>query len=72
MSLLRSVIQQLTHSFFSSRGLSQGSVRVASYEHRSHFESLELRHLMAAIPIARDDAAFYTNVGTDLVYPLHR
>ena len=30
-------------------------------------ETLEPRHLMAAVPVARDDAAFYTNVGTDLV-----
>ena len=30
-------------------------------------EHLEPRHLMAAVPVARDDAAFYTNVGTDLV-----
>ena len=30
-------------------------------------EHLEKRHLMAAVPVARDDAAFYTNVGTDLV-----
>ena len=38
-----------------------------TYNHHALLESLELRHLMAAIPIARDDAAFYTNVGTDLV-----
>jgi hypothetical protein len=25
-------------------------------------EHLESRHLMAAVPVARDDAAFYTNV----------
>jgi hypothetical protein len=30
-------------------------------------ESLESRHLMAANPIARDDAAYYTNTNTDLV-----
>ena len=30
-------------------------------------EHLEARQLMAAVPVARDDAAFYTNVGTDLV-----
>ena len=30
-------------------------------------EHLETRNLMAAVPVARDDAAFYTNIGTDLV-----
>ncbi|MDX1926527.1 MAG: cadherin-like domain-containing protein, partial [Pirellulaceae bacterium] len=30
-------------------------------------ERLEPRHLRAAVPVARDDAAFYTNVSTDLV-----
>ena len=30
-------------------------------------ELLEPRCLMAAVPVARDDAAFYTTVGTDLV-----
>ena len=35
--------------------------------HRALFESLEPRHLMAAVPIANNDAAFYTSVSTDLV-----
>ena len=35
--------------------------------HRALLESLEPRHLMAAVPIANNDAAFYTNLSTDLV-----
>ena len=35
--------------------------------HRALLESLEPRHLMAAVPIANNDAAFYTSISTDLV-----
>jgi RHS repeat-associated protein len=35
--------------------------------HQVLLESLEPRHLMAAVPIANNDTAFYTNVSTDLV-----
>ena len=35
--------------------------------HRALFESLEPRHLMAAVPFAHEDAAFYTDTNTDLV-----
>ncbi len=35
--------------------------------HRALLESLEPRHLMAAVPFAREDTAFYTNTSTDLV-----
>ena len=34
---------------------------------RALLESLEPRHLMAAVPIANNDAAFYTSISTDLV-----
>jgi hypothetical protein len=38
-----------------------------STHHRRLFECLEPRHLMAAVPIANNDAAFYTSISTDLV-----
>ncbi len=34
---------------------------------RTLLESLEPRHLMAAVPFANNDAAFYTRISTDLV-----
>ena len=34
--------------------------------HRALFESLEPRHLMAAVPFAHEDAAFYTDTNLDI------
>lgn len=51
---LRNALRHNTHS---NRGVAHGSF----------LESLEPRHLMAAVPIANNDAAFYTSISTDLV-----
>lgn len=47
--------------------IARGVLGKRQLSHQSHIEALEPRHLMAANPVAYDDAAFYTNVSTDLV-----
>ncbi len=79
LSLLRSSVSRMVST--ANRDLKRTAFRQALIEnssfrfrnnrsithHRALLELLEPRHLMAAVPIANNDAAFYTNLSTDLV-----
>ena len=73
-SLLRSSLSQLLLP--SSRDRKRNAFRNTIIQdtflnrpksHRALLESLEPRHLMAAVPIANNDTAYYTDITTDLV-----
>ena len=61
--LKRSTFRQVLIEGYCARSQNIRSIA----HHRALLESLEPRHLMAAVPIANNDAAFYTSISTDLV-----
>ena len=68
--MARNLLRQICSQFGFSKQTPVSPVNASSPRRRFRallVESLEMRALMAANPIARDDTAYYTPVGTDLV-----